>query len=1578
MKNYSLLLALLLMFITTAAHALVPQHGKTYYLYCDNDQAQWFYNNNGKLAVAANCNEGNPSFLWTCTRSGNDFYFENGAGGYMGYKAMSNGAYAFRVSDTDQVVREGCVTIYAQADSRYLVMNTNGAFDQASRANYDKATTNYSSDFVFVEYVASATSHTVTISCNYPTANARFCYDGKYVTGSGSLRFDPEDMPSDCMLTCTGYNAAYVFEGFFQDGILIGNVIDLSKYDTDINVEARFRLDCFSNTYGEKWIRLDFAMTNSCCATVQYGTTGETPYNMTTSSNDDGQLWCMVGNAESFKLYNRKAGETLALTANGSKDGDATFLTSADQARYWHLIDYSSDVNYPGFAISLVSVTDYGINSYGGNNSGWPLKFWKAEGGGSHWQPVLMDTKGVTVNYVMHGTPIHPDVNTRVAVININMAGNTAQQIIELSDMGKSHQYVLPTGSTFSITAGDQFRGYHFVGVEGVEDARNIPSDAEATVVFEATEDTAQILFYSNDEYHVPYRIPAITTAHDGRLIAIADRRYCKSDIGYGHIDIVARTSEDNGATWSEDQVVCRGSGIPGSYNCGYGDACVVADRESNRVLMMCVTGNVVFTSSTRANRNRHARTYSNDGGKTWQEADDITDQFYALLPNTNGLFVGSGRICQSHIVKKGQYYRLYAAMLTNTANSAGSYGFCNFVIYSDDFGETWNVLGGTANNYSTDSPCVGGDEPKVEELPNGDILLSSRKSYGRYFNVFRFTDLNTDQQAGTWQQAVQTNQQTGGISIGANSCNGEVLSLPVVNASTGKTETLLLQSIPFGNSRTDVGIWYRTIQNQQYTPVSISTNWTKGLQVTNTSSAYSTMTLQADGRIGFLFEEGPAPYGSGFDYNIVYLPLSVEQITAGKYLSANGKEEEPEKPVTVIPENGKTYYIYCDNADAQKNDIRQYLFLSSDGLSVSNIMNENANAQWTCTQENGRWVFRNRQDGYLGMKVMTDVPYEFVVSTENAYAEGNVTIFGVADSKYLAVTNKGVVAAASNTYDKTSKSSSTDFHFVEIDTGEEFEGPLPVRMEVKGQLPVNNPRLGTIYLQSGSQYIKVEVNSPDTTFRFTVAKGAELQCGASYLYRGLTLNGASRKGDEIVVQFTYDNEDESRYLTYTLYAENVPYRIPAVTSTRQGRLINFIDRRYSGDDIGNNGRLDICETHSDDNGNTWTPLRVVLQGNGKANNNDCAYGDACTVADRESDRVLLITVGGSVRYTNSTRTKPVRIKRAYSDDGGDTWSQPEDITDRFFALGDYAQTGLFPNSTGLFIASGRICQSRLVKVGDYYRLYAAVISTTYTKKNSSTTTLCNFVIYSDDFGQTWQVLGSADGNYASNAAIPTDANEAKVEELANGNILISSRKSGGRYMNLFTFNDFANDKTSGSWGSCQNSSITVGAAAGNCNGDLLMVPAVSNATGQHVSLYLQSLPCGTSRENVGVWYRAVSNADEINATTIAREWKQGMLVSQQESAYSSMALQGDGRVAFVLEEAPTYRNTYGYATVYVPLSVEQLTKGAYTFDATTAVSQPHATTSAETPIFDLSGRRVTHPSHSGIYIQAGRKTLIK
>ncbi len=393
-------------------------------------------------------------------------------------------------------------------------------------------------------------------------------------------------------------------------------------------------------------------------------------------------------------------------------------------------------------------------------------------------------------------------------------------------------------------------------------------------------------LFRTYTSEAIPYRIPAIAKTASGDLVAVADYRFCRADIGFGHIDLHARISSDNGKTWGEVFTVVAGDGKKVDNNpnlsltAGYGDPCIVADRESNRVLLICVCGYQTYFAATREYPNQVARLYSEDGGKTWSAPEVITEQFYAPIDNApmgpiKSMFIGSGRIHQSRYTKVGDYYRLYACMLARDKDN----NFCNFVVYSDDFGQNWNILGGV------DAAPVpaGGDEPKTEELPDGSVLLSSRCGGGRLYNIFKFTDAAKAE--GSWGKHAFSGEKNNGVAALNNSCNGEVLVLPVKRNSDGKDMYILLQSLPFGGGRTNVGIYYKelAVAEDFDTPENLAKDWDGRYLVTHKASAYSTMIQQQDGAIAFAYEEDT--YGTqGGGYTIAYKSFTIDEITDGKY----------------------------------------------------------------------------------------------------------------------------------------------------------------------------------------------------------------------------------------------------------------------------------------------------------------------------------------------------------------------------------------------------------------------------------------------------------------------------------------------------------------------------------------------------------------------------------------------------------------------------------------------------------------------------------------------------------------------
>lgn len=474
----------------------------------------------------------------------------------------------------------------------------------------------------------------------------------------------------------------------------------------------------------------------------------------------------------------------------------------------------------------------------------------------------------------------------------------------------------ITVGNQTATITGAETHTFDVDFTRGVPAAIAITCSNSTPVVIKSCEVTLQVYVapFINNDYastqnlfprsSVERRIPAIATVgtgtNAGRLITVYDYRFNGGDIGGGNISLEIATSDDNGATWTtpayakdaEGNNVTHWSGAydkndtaqwtaacadsNASWTCAYGDAAIVGDRESSKVLLMAVGGCKNFFASRYAQPNQSVMWTSEDGGDTWSQPRNRTYHIFDLVKNActgvnsngniDGMFIGSGRMMQSRYIKIGQYYRVYAVM--STQHSGGNTR--NWVLYTDDFGENWHVLGGTAQ-----CPVASAaDEPKAEELPDGSVLLAARGQGGnRNFNIFRYTNITKGE--GKWGSHINTNLGYGSI----NACDGEIYILPVRNKETQATHYIALQSFPHGGGRNNVSICSKALINpEDYDQVSDFGAWDLRYQVYSGSSAYSTMSLKHDGSLGFFFEGAPGAYSG------LYCDLTIDRITGNKY----------------------------------------------------------------------------------------------------------------------------------------------------------------------------------------------------------------------------------------------------------------------------------------------------------------------------------------------------------------------------------------------------------------------------------------------------------------------------------------------------------------------------------------------------------------------------------------------------------------------------------------------------------------------------------------------------------------------
>ena len=337
-------------------------------------------------------------------------------------------------------------------------------------------------------------------------------------------------------------------------------------------------------------------------------------------------------------------------------------------------------------------------------------------------------------------------------------------------------------------------------------------------------------LFSGGDYGSANYRIPAVVRAADGSLVVAADARINGPGDLPGNIDVVVRRSTDGGETWSP------GLTIADFGSSGASDPALVLDRNSGDLLCLFASHTGLF-ASTPTVPIRFQVCRSQDNGVTWSAPVEHTSEIYA--PTWYAAWLASGN---AHQLRSG---RIVGAIgVRQTSGSAIS----NFMIYSDDGGTTWN--------YKPTMASSVGDEAKLVELDNGDLMMNIRNQTPNLRRIVRSSD--------------------GGDSWGSPSFQAELID-PFVNGEILRyTSTLdgydtsrLLFSIPaHPTTRQNLTIFLSYDEGDTW-PV------TKVLHPG--FSAYSSLTVLDDGTIGCFYENGEYEW-----YQLCFARFSLDWLTNG------------------------------------------------------------------------------------------------------------------------------------------------------------------------------------------------------------------------------------------------------------------------------------------------------------------------------------------------------------------------------------------------------------------------------------------------------------------------------------------------------------------------------------------------------------------------------------------------------------------------------------------------------------------------------------------------------------------------
>ena len=344
------------------------------------------------------------------------------------------------------------------------------------------------------------------------------------------------------------------------------------------------------------------------------------------------------------------------------------------------------------------------------------------------------------------------------------------------------------------------------------------------------------LVFANGQDGYKCYRIPAIVAAPDGTLLAFAEGR--RNDCGdFGDVDIVLKTSTDQGRTWGPLRVV-----VDFGTNQA-GNPAPVFDLldprfPKGRLIMAYNTGTEGEREVREGRAIREVWTVSStDNGQSWTAPQNITTQ--VNRPNKPALNPAYtfGEDWRSYANTPGHALQLaegpHRGRLFVAANhSAGppqphfrdyqAHGF-----YSDDHGQSWQL--------TPTLPYPGGNESTAAETTGGGLLFNARNQSG-------------DAKARLLAHSADGGQSWGPVRVATDLpdpvCQGSMVSFFPEKA---KKRVLLFSNLNDTTKRRNLTV---------RTSVDDGRTWSAGRVVYAGSAAYSDLVMQRNGGIGLLYEK--------------------------------------------------------------------------------------------------------------------------------------------------------------------------------------------------------------------------------------------------------------------------------------------------------------------------------------------------------------------------------------------------------------------------------------------------------------------------------------------------------------------------------------------------------------------------------------------------------------------------------------------------------------------------------------------------------------------------------------------------
>jgi sialidase-1 len=227
-------------------------------------------------------------------------------------------------------------------------------------------------------------------------------------------------------------------------------------------------------------------------------------------------------------------------------------------------------------------------------------------------------------------------------------------------------------------------------------------------------------------------------------------------------------------------------------------------------------------------------------------------------------------------------------------------------------------------------------------------------------------------------------------------------------------------------------------------------------------------------------------------------------------------------------------------------------------------------------------------------------------------------------------------------------------------------------------------------------------------------------------------------------------------------------YRIPAMVTSNEGTLLAVYDvRRDDSSDL--QGDIDVGLSRSTDGGETWEPMQIIMDmgewGGRPVNEN--GIGDPAILVDRNTGTIWVsaLWIHGypdtHAWFSSQQGMEPEETGQfmlVKSEDDGQTWSDPVNITDQI-KQPEWHLLLMGPGN-GITMSDGTL-----------------VFAAQYKDENEMP---WSTIVYSSDGGENWAI----------GEPVRTNTTEAQVVELEAGKLMINMRDNRGGARSIYTTTD--------------------------------------------------------------------------------------------------------------------------------------------------------------------------------------------